>query len=380
MSRADLAPFWADLRALALPELAAALDLSPSHRRWGPCPACGSETASGTDRRPPLGLSAHGWVCCRPGCPSADAPRNAAALMGWSLLGRPPARTAADWGALHAWMWSHSLTSTPPLDTGAPIPAQRPRKPAPPQAPPAPLPPWWEVERLWEESREIEPDTPEGVWLDGAIPHPGDPDTPLGTILYHSARALPGPLLPRWASYQPTGERRRDWYSLGYRVVLPLYDADGRIASLKVRSILADRPRSYPKELPPSGKRLRGLVFADRLALDLWLPGEPCPKIAWVAEGGTDFLSLAARNAWRHVVEGRDPEATLGTFSGGWDARLPAQLRADLRVIVATDDDPAGHRYAATIAATLGPDQRLTRWSPPAPGLDVRGALAGGAA
>jgi hypothetical protein len=68
-------------------------------------------------------------------------------------------------------------------------------------------------------------------------------------------------------------------------------------------------------------------------------------------EGGKDFLTWATREG--RVSCGR-AYAVFGVWQGAWTAELAARIPDGERVIIRTDQNEAGDRYAAAIADTLG--------------------------
>ena len=69
--------------------------------------------------------------------------------------------------------------------------------------------------------------------------------------------------------------------------------------------------------------------------------------------------------------------AVLGVTAGGWTEEIAKRIPAGARVILATDQDKAGEKYARSIAATLqGYD--LRRWKPPQGAGDANDELQAG--
>lgn len=150
------------------------------------------------------------------------------------------------------------------------------------------------------------------------------------------------------AAYPPcalTKQRKVPIPAKGYRLVVPLYDANG-----VRRSVLFRRAGegAHPKSLAAQGKRKR-LVMADTLALHMLRKGawpldwRADPRVL-VAEGETDFLRAAT---WWHGR--RDRPATIGIVAGSWSQQLTERLPFGTTVVIATDDDLAGDEYAAKI-------------------------------
>jgi hypothetical protein len=187
------------------------------------------------------------------------------------------------------------------------------------------------------------------------------------------ARALPvNTRVPRWAwapaGNEPTGGT---WPALGYRLVVPLYDATGTMVSVRARRVFlpGQEPQDgRPKALGPTGAELRGLVLADALGR-LMLAGAPLgdgsPSAPWmircglvISEGEPDFLTWATR--WSDANQ--DAPAVLGVVAGSWCAELAPRVPDDTRVVVRTHGDDAGEKYASAIIRTLHP--RCTTYRP----------------
>lgn len=83
------------------------------------------------------------------------------------------------------------------------------------------------------------------------------------------------------------------WPSAGYRVVAPLYDQDGKIASVQARSIVGREP----KTLFPSGSRSARTAFASTRAAELLRSSHAAHDAVLLGEGLTDFLALSAATA-----------------------------------------------------------------------------------
>jgi hypothetical protein len=171
---------------------------------------------------------------------------------------------------------------------------------------------------------------------------------------------------------------------LGFRVVLPMFDAEGSMKSLRLRrtDLAKDRfgnaklrkeKKSEPKELGIKGAA-RGLVLCNGPALEL-LRGRGQRPDSWgdrelavvIAEGVPDFL----------VASCEPDEAVRAVFGicgpSCWSLDIAARIPFDARVEVATDSDPQGTKYAAEVAATLPGRRVLHRWRPWSAGKNGRG-------
>jgi Toprim-like len=142
----------------------------------------------------------------------------------------------------------------------------------------------------------------------------------------------------------------RSWRARGYRVVLPLFDADGNVSSLQARSING----SNPKTLVPTGSRITGTVFADRRGQRL-LKGEGVERVI-LGEGLTDLLALAISSPWPVLSASGTSLAAgaVGTWARG------------VEVLLALDCDPAGEGARPAVVDALRAHGarrvRIVRW------------------
>jgi len=213
-----------------------------------------------------------------------------------------------------------------------------------PMAPRRAYPPGPEVGALWSLCRPVVDDADVCRWIQS---RGLAPDLIARRDL---ARALPlGRDLPRWASYwgdRSIRPRPEPWSMLGYRLLVPLYDAAGVVRSVRARAV-TETARAAPKALPPSGHATQGLVLADPLAAHMLARGawsEWSDKRLVIAEGEPDFLTWAVRAT----------VAVLGIAGNGqWTEGIAERVPAGTTVIIRTDQDDAGDLYAEVITRTL---------------------------
>lgn len=126
-------------------------------------------------------------------------------------------------------------------------------------------------------------------------------------------------------------------------IILRLYDVAGQVVSVQGRLSRAPE-KGESKTRNPAGYRLGGSVFANGGARDLFL-GRSCSDRVIVVEGLADFLATL----------GREPSgaALIGIVSGSTRVLGDVQWPDDVEILIATDDDAAGDRYAAEIGAVL---------------------------
>jgi hypothetical protein len=369
------------------------------------------------DKRPPVGVSGRGgWRCHRCGA-GGDAVELAAVALQLRPGPDLRAWFAERWSELrleepHA----HAPAPTKRAAAPVAVPAPPPPPAWAPPPPPAELDeglelpgrmPWREVIALWaaaapavpvraDEGRLVcEPDPRAGRWLAARAarwgPRAADELVAglavaelAGEPLCRLVAPPPAPS-PAWASIG-----RRSW-AAGWPLALPVYDAGGRLVALRARRCAwtvdeegapaelraparwtGDGWAPLPgpvgsKEVSPHGEGYcRGAVYADAVGRAVLRgevrPGDPLPRVPglrWsgavlIVEGGVDYLRRATEGA------GLERYAVLGVWSGAWpddpagDALAAALARAEARlVVVATDEDGDGHRYAAAVAACL---------------------------
>lgn len=186
-------------------------------------------------------------------------------------------------------------------------------------------PPHQDIDGVWGLSRPTVGDAQVSAWLvsRGLDPELVDTDD--------LARALPlSAYTPRWASYHG-----QPWTATGHRLIVPMVDARGEVRSLRAGRVVDG---DSPKRLPPGGHKATGLVMVDAFGRAM-LGGTFRPDRVIVVEGEPDFLTWATRP--------RGTSAVIGIVSGSWTRELVARLPLGCDLIVRTDPDRAGDKYAA---------------------------------
>lgn len=143
--------------------------------------------------------------------------------------------------------------------------------------------------------------------------------------------------VPWWASY-----RQRPWPSIGHRLIVPMRDHIGVLRSVRAGRICDGES---PKRLPPGGHKAGGLVMVDDLGAAM-LAGTVRTERFVIVEGETDFATWATRQI-------RTRTSVIGIVGGSWNAEFAARFPPGSTVLIRTDHDTAGERYAAEIAKTL---------------------------
>ena len=226
------------------------------------------------------------------------------------------------------------------LRTGAVGQSYRPTMPRGKASPePAPLyPPRDEVLSVWAACETVADDSEASDWLKSRGISPD------AVSRLDLARALlPGPA-PVWAQ----SVSGTPYETTGHRLAVPLYDASGATRSLVFRCVRSQGQGDAPplKSKAPRGFARKGLVMANGPACD-WLKGGPLKDGSLVIrEGEKDFLRWATRPELEHLP-------IVGIVEGAWSGELVARIPKGSRLSLATDNDPAGEKYAAGILKTL---------------------------
>jgi hypothetical protein len=230
----------------------------------------------------------------------------------------------------------HGVSTTGPL-RGAPKPTPRDK----------PFPPEHQVLALWRQCRRMDQDLEASAW---ATARGLDPFMIADRNL---CRVLPtGVVVPDWAYLGGDS-----WPQGGYRLVLPLYDASGAIASLHARNVRLD---ASPKCAFPCGYAAAGLVLADD-AGRMMLRTAHLYGALWIPEGVPDFLSCAT--GWGDAAEDSAP-AILGVVAGSWTSVIAKRVPDGTVVVIAVHHDTAGEKYRAAITTSLAGRCVLKRWMP----------------
>lgn len=327
MSAAHVRQQWlAEAKTRPVLQVAEQMGLQVRHgaRPQLQCPACGASKRGSSDRRLPAVARDGRWNCWTCGARGDVVDLVALRLCSDRFRGQAQVR---DWFA----------------GPGASMPAVQAV-----EAPPLEYPPQDEVLDLWGRAGHprLSPDLQQ--WLQGRL---GEPWRRAAGVV----RALPlrGPV-PAWARF---------WRDRGYRALFPVFDAQGQMRSLRARRVAdGPGPKCVPA-MPPHrehpGFAAGGLVLACPLALGRLrgaaLPPEWDQDPPWVVTEGEP--------AWLAWVAKRQA-AVLGITSGSWSLPLADRIPDGALVIVATDQDKAGERYARQITESLRGRCRLRRWTP----------------
>lgn len=216
---------------------------------------------------------------------------------------------------------------------------------APPELEPRQYPPVAEVTALWNACRPIGDDERAARYL-------ADRGLDVDAIeLFDLARAIrPGTAMP---SYARLGGR--SWLDTGHTIVVPVSDGRGATRSLRGWRHQSSR---RPKRLAAAGCSMASLIMACPLARQIlaagaapaWWPRGAPPHLV-IVEGESDFLTWATRSSDANEV----PFAVVGIpGSGSWSIEIAQRIPDGTIVVIRTDHDAAGDRYAVAVARDIG--------------------------
>ena len=172
------------------------------------------------------------------------------------------------------------------------------------------------------------------------------------------ARTLPVGKLPRWIP--PEWPQRG-----GYRLVVPVFDESGALATVRVRSVFR---RADPKTRAVLGHTQGQAVIVDRLGRWLLTGSDRARSVVrrvglYVAEGEPDFLTLATmtpERAWKPRRRGDGHPAVFGIFQTAWCDEIARRIPEGTAVTIWPHRDPAregdlgaGYRYAHQVRESL---------------------------
>lgn len=147
------------------------------------------------------------------------------------------------------------------------------------------------------------------------------------------------------------------WSRRRFALVTPLYDEQGRLASVRFRPVPGSgREARGPYVHGGPSYSLRGLVMACATGRQVLGGATPPTGALVIAEGEPDWMTWATRGAGA---------ASFGIYNGGWSAELAARMPAGATVVIATHADEAGDHYARRLADTLRGRCDVRRLRPP---------------
>lgn len=157
------------------------------------------------------------------------------------------------------------------------------------------------------------------------------------------------PLEHEWPAWWPAR------WSPTWRLVTRAYEPDGTLASVHARAVVDG---ASPKTRWPYDCRADGLLFADRLGVELLRGDAANFDRVLVVEGLTDLAAAAQLAVGKRV-------AILGITSGSAPALAKIRWPSGVPVWVGTDDDGPGERYARAVESSVPKRITVTRWKNP---------------
>lgn len=223
-----------------------------------------------------------------------------------------------------------------------------PRREAPPRAPM--LRPVSEIHGLWDSAVRVSDSPAVAAWQSGADGMKPRPGIRLDHVeLFDLARVVSQREMPSWARFGG-----RPWTVTGHLLILPAYDASGAFVSLRARRVVPEN--GTPKALPPAlgGGSASGLVLAEGIARGLLRGSAEAQEMARrnsvvVTEGEPRFLAWASR----YSDADESAPAVFGIWSGGWSEEFARAIPDGATVVIDTDRDEPGDKYAAQIEASF---------------------------
>jgi hypothetical protein len=233
-----------------------------------------------------------------------------------------------------------------------------------------PLPDTEQVLALWRSSGPVSDDAEVGRWLRGELDL--DVEVVAGADL---ARALPVSALglPSWA------RRKGPWSYSGHRLLLPLYDSEGRMRSVRAHRIITPDDDLTGK-VTPRGFSAAGLFLANPKALSFLRMGAPdggarsCPDIV-IVDDVVDYLGWSTGR----FSGGRAEPSVIGLLGGSWTPELARRMPMASHVVLALSSDldgELGRQIEEDLRARVGSGGvSLARWEPgwePAAPVEIR--------
>ena len=308
------------------------------------CPACNADRrhTKSRDKRGAVGLErdGRGWRCFQ-----CDASGDALHFVAYALrgsryteLGDSAKAEVRDW--CNRWLGIDSTSTFSARSMHANPSA--PSRPVPARVEPEPLyPPLNEVTSLWSSCVRVDSIPEVRDWLASKRIDPmvvADRDL---------ARAIPrGLRVPNWASF-----KHASWGDGGYRLVAQLVDATGAVRSIRARNVIGEAPKSVAATGYHSGR----LLFACGLARQVlatgrapeWWTGRPLRFE--ITEGEKKWLLRASLS--RDTSE--FAPACVAVESGSWKMEHAARIPDGSEILVVTDPDAQGAKYATEIVQSF---------------------------
>ena len=327
---------------------------TPTKNSITPCPACGQEHRSSTDRkRGPVGHdNKHvAWKCHRCGARGdvVDFLSFHTHQANYRELNKGDGFVVRNWFADHGYC-------EPVINGSGPVAKARPREQTqrsldrPIDVGPR-RPPIEELKVLWGKTQTFQAATQEApLWSEPLIgwlidrrfsPKLLDESRCVRVLAPPSEHKYPG-----WWPHQWAGS---------YRIAAPVFEPDGTFASIHCRN-LSGPVKGSPKTRWPHGYEAAGLLMANGQAIKV-MRNKASPDLQGllICEGITDFMRACSQAASESLNL-----AILAGTSGSFKSLSKIPIPPNLKIFIATDTDDQGDEYAAIICDHL-PEHTLFR-------------------
>jgi len=131
-------------------------------------------------------------------------------------------------------------------------------------------------------------------------------------------------------------------WSKKYKIILPLVDYKGNLRSVYARAT----SKLQPKCRAPIFYTTKNLFFVNKLAWE-FLKGQTRPMTIWIVEGEMDFMSIMQLERF----------PVIGIRSGAIDDLMKMPWHITQTVVIGTDNDTIGDKYASQVAERVYPAQ-----------------------
>jgi hypothetical protein len=207
-----------------------------------------------------------------------------------------------------------------------------------------------EVETLWDACMPVDSHA-------SAVAYLQHRDIRISTLVEHDCvRVLPDfAACPSWARF-----KGQDWSRTRHQLIVPLYDWMGQLRSVLARSVdFAPQVKS----VGAVGHGRRGLVMAGSYGREVLFTGAAAHwhrlerlRVS-VFEGEIDAMRAIGRGEDVELDEDYRPAAyrvVFGIFSGSFTRDVASRIPSGSTVVLATDDDEQGDKYAEDIEREIG--------------------------
>jgi hypothetical protein len=344
-------PPWVEQsRAAPVKEVAAELGIrKPARGGLGPCPMCDAEQRSSSDKRGPIVVSDRGWQCIA--CNITGDTVNMVSFHKFKKslkeCGRDQCDEVRTWFSDRGWA-QRSVTGEPTSQRGAPVPPAQQQKDEEPVEPERI--PEAEIRALWSTTMSVADVEEVRAFIQSRGWDCKD------VVALGFVRSTAGEDVVNWPAWWPP-TRAKSW-----RLMVPAFNAAGKLCSVHARSVSLDMPKGLPKTLWPKGFSSSGLIMADKEGLSLLRRSAKMDALI-VCEGITDLISTSIHKK-RSKIFSPSKIAVLSCTNGGFASLRDIDLDPNTKVFVATDEgdkDGTGDRYATEVATALYGRTRVMR-------------------